>query len=73
MNDFVAQIKKNGAIGVLAMWLWYTHNEVQELKSKLYECYGKQLSYIETKTNEHNYYAVIPEDYINKKIKRIIG
>ncbi len=32
-----------GATGVLAMWLWYTHSEVQ-LKSKLYECYGKQLA-----------------------------
>jgi hypothetical protein len=30
-------IKKQGATGVLAMWLWYTHSEVQEFKSKLYE------------------------------------
>jgi len=68
MNDFIAQIKKNGAVGVLAMWLWYTHNEVQDLKTKLYECYGKQISNAETKINDTSFIAVIPKDELNDNI-----
>jgi hypothetical protein len=60
-------IKKHGATGVLAMWLWYTHSEVQELKVKLYECYGKQLATAFEKSIEtHSYFAIKPEDEINE-------
>ena len=38
MTDFVQIIKKQGATGILAVWLWYTHNEVQDLKLRLYDC-----------------------------------
>jgi hypothetical protein len=31
-------IKKHGAIGVLALWLGYTHFEVQDLKDRLFHC-----------------------------------
>lgn len=68
MNDFVAQIKKNGAIGVLAMWLWYTHNEVQELKTKLYECYGKQITNVETDIKDSSFVAIIPKDELNDSL-----
>jgi hypothetical protein len=60
-------IKKQGATGVLALWLFYTHNEVQELKSKLYECYGKQLATaFERSIESHSYFAIKPEDEINE-------
>ena len=38
MTDFVQIIKKQGATGILAIWLWYTHNEGQDLKIRLYDC-----------------------------------
>jgi hypothetical protein len=49
------------------MWLWYTHSEVQELKIKLYECYGKQLATaFERSIESHSYFAIKPEDEINE-------
>jgi len=42
INQFLAVIKKHGAIGVLALWLSYTHFEVQDLKARLYACLDKQ-------------------------------
>lgn len=70
MTEFITQIKKNGAVGVLAMWLWYTHTEVQELKQRLYECYGKQVS-SHVKFNDNPTFAIIPKDYINERKKRL--
>ena len=35
-------IKKHGSIGVLALWLGYTHIEVQDLKDRLYHCLEKE-------------------------------
>ena len=67
LNSLLEIIKKQGATGVLAMWLWYTHSEVQELKIKLYECYGKQLATAFEKSIEaHSYFAIKPEDEINE-------
>ena len=67
LNSILEIIKKQGATGVLAMWLWYTHSEVQELKVKLYECYGKQLATaFETSIEAHSYFAIKPEDEINE-------
>jgi hypothetical protein len=57
-------IKKQGATGVLALWLFYTHNEVQELKQRLYDCYKKE-KVAEVLTKEHSYFAIKPEDEIN--------
>lgn len=66
MIDFVTVIKKNGAIGVLAMWLWYTHNEVQDLKIRLYDCYGKTVVMKQTKQKRvletQKFYAILPEE-----------
>jgi hypothetical protein len=60
-------IKKQGATGVLALWLWYTHSDVQDLKHRLYDCYGKGKSSSLTKQIEDNQsYAVIPKDEINE-------
>jgi hypothetical protein len=59
-------IKKQGATGVLAMWLWYTHSEVQELKQRLYDCYGKKALIEQTKKNKqglfNNFYAILPKN-----------
>ena len=30
IGKFIENIKKHGATGVLAMWLFYTHTEVQD-------------------------------------------
>ena len=35
-------MKKHGAVGVLALWLGYTHFEVQDLKVRLYDCLDKE-------------------------------
>ena len=42
INQFLAIIKKHGATGVLALWLSYTHFEVQDLKQRLFACLDKQ-------------------------------
>jgi hypothetical protein len=55
-------IKKQGATGVLALWLWYTHSEVQELKMRLYDCYGKENNMAEKSINDTTHFAIIPKD-----------
>ena len=42
INQFLAIIKKHGAMGVLALWLSYTHFEVQDLTERLFACLDKQ-------------------------------
>lgn len=42
INQFLAIIKKHGSMGVLALWLSYTHFEVQDLKARLFACLDKQ-------------------------------
>jgi hypothetical protein len=42
IDKFLAIIKKHGAMGVLALWLSYTHFEVQDLKARLFACLDKQ-------------------------------
>jgi hypothetical protein len=69
MNEFITQIKKNGAVGVLAMWLWYTHTEVQELKQRLYECYGKQVS-MDLTIKDNPTFAIKPKDELTERKKR---
>ena len=41
-NQILELVKKHGAIGVLALWLGYTHFEVQDLKVRLYNCLEKE-------------------------------
>lgn len=43
--QFIEIIKKQGAVGVLAMWLAYTHFEVQDVKDRLYNCLDKNEYY----------------------------
>jgi hypothetical protein len=61
-------IKKQGATGVLALWLWYTHSDVQDLKHRLYDCYGKnKSSSLHRNIKDNQSYAVIPKDEINEQ------
>ena len=67
INKFLEIIKKQGATGVLALWLWYTHSEVQELKHRLYDCYGKGLrSAVQKELQDSTTYAIIPKDELNE-------
>ena len=45
VTQFIEVIKKQGAIGVLALWLAYTHFEVQDVKERLYNCLDKNEFY----------------------------
>lgn len=45
INQFLDVIKKQGAVGVLALWLTYTHFEVQDVKERLYNCLDKNEFY----------------------------
>jgi hypothetical protein len=70
MNEFVTSIKKNGAIGVLAMWLWYTHTEVQELKVRLYDCMKSGTIIEQNKKSipdEQKAVAILPKEFDKKR------
>jgi hypothetical protein len=45
ITQFLEVIKKQGAVGVLALWLTYTHFEVQDVKDRLYNCLDKKEYY----------------------------
>jgi len=45
ITQFLEVIKKQGAVGVLALWLTYTHFEVQDVKERLYNCLDKNEYY----------------------------
>ena len=45
INQFIEVIKKHGALGVLTLWLTYTHFEVQDVKERLYHCLDKNEYY----------------------------
>jgi hypothetical protein len=45
ITQFLEVIKKQGAVGVLALWLTYTHFEVQDVKDRLYNCLDKNEYY----------------------------
>ena len=66
VNQLLEVLKKQGATGILAMWLWYTHSEVQDLKFRLYDCYGsgKQTN-AHNQINDNSSFAVIPKDELN--------
>jgi hypothetical protein len=68
ITKFLEIIKKQGATGVLAMWLWYTHSDVQDLKHRLYDCYGKgKTSSVTKEIQDTSVVAVIPKDEINEE------
>jgi len=62
IDKFLQTIKKHGATGVLALWLFYTHTEVQDLKHRLYACYGKSNNVASKPINDTTHFAVIPKD-----------
>jgi hypothetical protein len=68
ITKFLEVIKKQGATGVLALWLWYTHSDVQDLKHRLYDCYGKgKTSSVTKEIQDTSVVAVIPKDEINEE------
>jgi hypothetical protein len=62
INKYLEIIKKQGATGVLALWLWYTHSDVQDLKHRLYDCYGKTNNVATKPINDTTNFAVVPKD-----------
>lgn len=66
IDKLLETIKKHGATGVLAMWLFYTHTEVQDLKLRLYECYGKENKTANTSINDTTHFAIVPKDELNE-------
>jgi len=62
LNKVFEIIKKQGATGVLALWLFYTHTEVQELKHRLYDCYGKNKHVATRSINDTTHFAIVPKD-----------
>lgn len=62
LNVIFDVIKKQGATGVLALWLFYTHTEVQELKHRLYDCYGKSNNTATRQISDSTNFAVVPKD-----------
>lgn len=73
LNKIFEIIKKQGATGVLALWLFYTHTEVQELKQRLYECYGKTEQVVEKELDKETSFVIIPKDEVNEKLKNLIS
>lgn len=68
-GQILEMIKKHGAIGVLALWLGYTHFEVQDLKDRLFNCLeGREYTISKDKKEEpiipkrEDSVAVLPEN-----------
>jgi len=69
IDKFFEILKKHGATGVLGLWLFYTHTEVQDLKLRLYDCYGngKQTN-PRNQINDNSSFVIIPKE---EKIEEI--
>ena len=69
LTQLLEVLKKQGATGILAMWLWYTHTEVQDLKFRLYDCYGsgKQTN-PRNQINDNSSFVIIPKDELNDSL-----
>ena len=58
MKEALDLIKKHGATAVLVLWLWHTHQRVQNLEAKLYNCLERErLEQLYSKPNE----AILPK------------
>ena len=66
LNKLFEIIKKQGATGVLAIWLYYTHSDVQDLKQRLYECYGRSAKTDTRQIHDTTNFAIIPKDELNE-------
>jgi hypothetical protein len=62
LNQILSVIKKQGATGVLAIWLYYTHSDVQDLKQRLYDCYGRNNNTATKSINDTTHFAIVPKD-----------
>jgi hypothetical protein len=62
LNQIFTVIKKQGATGVLAIWLYYTHSDVQDLKQRLYDCYGRASSTATKQFKDTSTFAIVPKD-----------
>jgi hypothetical protein len=67
ITKFLEIIKKQGATGVLAIWLYYTHSDVQDLKQRLYDCYGKANSSVTKPIADDNNFAIVPKDELTEE------
>jgi hypothetical protein len=67
LNQIFSVIKKQGATGILAIWLYYTHSDVQDLKQRLYDCYGKTSNVATKPISDTTHFAVIPKDELNEE------
>lgn len=67
LDKFIEVIKKHGATGVLAVWLFLTNMKVNELQSLLINCYqqSKQVNAIYKETNP---YLAMKDDQFETKI-----
>ena len=58
MKEALELIKKHGATAVLVLWLWHTHNRVEHLDQKLYNCLErKRMEQLYNKSEQ----AVLPK------------
>ena len=74
INQFLSIIKKHGAMGVLALWLSYTHFEVQDLKERLFNCLENKVTLVNPEINKkNNIYATLPEKLKYVKRKKLHG
>lgn len=64
ITQFIEVIKKQGAVGVLALWLAYTHFEVQDVKDRLYNCLDKNEYYNRKPIEERELPPVIKNDTV---------
>lgn len=65
-------IKKHGALGVLAIWLFYTNERLNKVEQELYRCYDKMSASNEVKKRypkSNNYYAILPKQTLLKRKK----
>lgn len=63
-------IKKHGALGVLAAWLFYTNQRLTDVERELYRCYDKfqTATDFKTRTPKGNVFlAVLPKETKIKK------
>jgi len=64
LTQLLEVIKKQGAVGVLALWLTYTHFEVQDVKDRLYNCLDKNEYYNRKPIEERKPLPIIKSDTV---------
>ena len=67
-------IKKHGALGVLAVWLFYTNERLNKVEQELYRCYDKMVAFNEVGKRypkSVKYYAVLPKETALKRKKTV--